>query len=177
MPETQKAIEEILREQREYLEGRHLQHTAVLLEEIKNRFGLSVYKVIEEVQGKYLQKKWAGIAKKEGRNQIEDLIRLLWEPLRAEGLVYEVEEREKGIQMRCIKCPACNTARELGTTTWAYHLICANDAYIVEGFNPRIGFRRTKTLMEGFDCCDHFYYLKSATEMRGDERKYEPAYF
>ena len=174
MPDTQKNIEEILREQREYLEGRHLQHTAVLLEEIKNRFGLSVYKLVEEVQGKYLQKKWAAIARKEGHNQIEDLIRLLWEPLRSQGLEYEVVARPDGIMMRCTKCPACNLARELGTTTWAYHLICMNDAYIVEGFNPRIGFRRTKTLMEGFECCDHFYYLKSEAQMRTEEKKCEP---
>jgi predicted ArsR family transcriptional regulator len=176
MQENQKNIEEILREQRDYLEARHLQHTAVILEEIKNRFGLTVYKIIEEVQGRHLQKKWAAIAKKEGKNQIDDLIRLLWEPLRADGLEYEVRETAQGIQIRCTKCPAYNIARECGTTIWGYHLICSNDYYIVEGFNPRIGFRRTKTLMEGFDCCDHFYYLKSDVEMKKAEKKSESVY-
>ncbi|HYH02282.1 MAG TPA: L-2-amino-thiazoline-4-carboxylic acid hydrolase, partial [Bacillota bacterium] len=133
-------------------------------------YGLEVYKIVEEVQGRHLQKKWANIAKREGSNRIEDLIRLLWEPLRAEGLEYEVIEMPDGIKMRCTKCPACNIARELGTTTWAYHLICSNDPYIVEGFNPRIGFRRTKTLMEGFDCCDHFYYIKPAAEDSSGEK-------
>jgi len=39
-------------------------------------------------------------------------------------------------------------------------MFCQNDFYIAEGFNSKIGLKRTKTLMEGHDCCDHFYYMK-----------------
>jgi hypothetical protein len=37
---------------------------------------------------------------------------------------------------------------------------CNEDAFIVEGYNPAIKFHRTKTLMEGDDCCDHRYTMK-----------------
>jgi len=37
--------------------------------------------------------------------------------------------------------------------------ICEADGPIAAAFNPRIRFQRTKTLMEGNDCCDHVYYI------------------
>jgi hypothetical protein len=33
-----------------------------------------------------------------------------------------------------------------------------------EGYNPRIAFKRTKTLMEGDDYCDHFYGYREMPE-------------
>ena len=39
--------------------------------------------------------------------------------------------------------------------------LCEGDAPTASAFNPAIGFQRTKTLMEGDDCCDHIFYLKN----------------
>ena len=49
----------------------------------------------------------------------------------------------------------------LKATDWLYHHTCSADEAMVSGFNPKIGFRRTKTLMQGDDYCDHYYYMKS----------------
>lgn len=38
--------------------------------------------------------------------------------------------------------------------------ICEGDGPAAEGFNPDIRFERTRTLMEGHDCCDHQYFTK-----------------
>jgi hypothetical protein len=38
--------------------------------------------------------------------------------------------------------------------------ICEGDGPAAAAFNPHIRFHRTKTLMEGDDCCDHVYYLE-----------------
>ena len=38
--------------------------------------------------------------------------------------------------------------------------ICEGDGPAAAAFNPRIRFQRTKTLMEGDDCCDHVYYVE-----------------
>ena len=35
--------------------------------------------------------------------------------------------------------------------------ICEGDGPAVEAYNSRIRFRRTQTLMEGDECCDHVY--------------------
>ena len=41
-----------------------------------------------------------------------------------------------------------------------YQHTCSVDECIATTFNPQIGFRRTKTLMQGDEYCDHFYYMK-----------------
>ena len=38
--------------------------------------------------------------------------------------------------------------------------ICEGDGPVAAASNPRICFRRTKTLMEGDECCDHVYYVE-----------------
>jgi hypothetical protein len=38
--------------------------------------------------------------------------------------------------------------------------ICERDADVAAAFNPAIRFTRTKTLMEGDDCCDHVYWIE-----------------
>ena len=39
--------------------------------------------------------------------------------------------------------------------------LCEGDASMASASDPAIGFQRTKTLMEGDDCCDHIFYLKN----------------
>jgi len=45
--------------------------------------------------------------------------------------------------------------RELGTT-----LSCARDYALIEGFNPDVSLKRTRTIMEGAQHCDFRYCLK-----------------
>ena len=51
-------------------------------------------------------------------------------------------------------------AKEVGATDWGFEFFCKMDPPIIEGFNPNIQFRRTKTLMEGDECCNHYYTMK-----------------
>ena len=48
--------------------------------------------------------------------------------------------------------------RELGTT-----LSCARDYALIEGFNPDVSLKRTRTIMEGAPHCDFRYCLYSGT--------------
>ena len=95
-----------------------------------------------------------------GDGNINDLIAILWEPLRNSGYAFETEEIENGIQVQCTRCPYAALYRELGGEDWGFQLFCAADAELVEQFNPHIKFERTKTLMEGHDCCNHRYTMK-----------------
>ena len=69
-------------------------------------------------------------------------------------------ESETGMQNIVTKCPIYDTAKRLGLTEEIYYLCCASDPFMAEGFNPNIGFKRTKTLMEGDECCNNFLYYK-----------------
>lgn len=95
-----------------------------------------------------------------GDGSINDLINVLWEPLRNSGYMFETEAIENGVQVYCNRCPYANLYRELGGEDWGFQLFCAADAELVEQFNPNIKFERSKTLMEGHDCCNHRYMMK-----------------
>ncbi len=100
------------------------------------------------------------LAQQSGSNTIADLTRVLWEPLRSKGYVFTYRQTEEGVQMHCTVCPFASLYRSLGGADWGYTLYCAADKDLTEAFNPKIGFNRSHTLMEGHAYCDHFYFKK-----------------
>jgi predicted ArsR family transcriptional regulator len=138
----------------------HYTEMAKLVRAFKEKYGEEAYQIVIKQNGERAFTEWKNISEKNGSNSIEDLIKCLWEPLKKEGFDYEVEITEAGFQMKCTRCGLYDLAKHFGITEEAFYMICECDPYIVEGFNPNIGFRRTKTLMQGHDCCDHFYYMK-----------------
>jgi predicted ArsR family transcriptional regulator len=113
--------------------------------------------VVDEMVAERTRKQWQEIAQREQNHRVADLIRVLWEPTRTRGFEFTVEEHDDGVQIYCTRCALYDLAREINGTEWMFHLNCSTDPHIVDGFNSEIQFRRTKTLMQGDDCCDHFY--------------------
>lgn len=62
---------------------------------------------------------------------------------------------------RFVKCLWADVFRELGAADIGFW-ICAQDGPFASAFNQQITFTRSKTLMQGDDCCDHCYYLDEA---------------
>ncbi len=105
------------------------------------------------------------------KNDIQGLINFLWEPLRQEGFEFTHDWNESGCQMKVTRCPIAEIAKALKEEKWGFIFYCWSDEAICEGYNPEIRFRRTKTLMEGDEYCDHFYtYAAGAPAAKmGDE--------
>jgi predicted ArsR family transcriptional regulator len=162
MSDQDQIIEQKLAEQRSQLRRGHTEHLVFVLRGLEKKLGPQVVEAYDEVAGAAIRQEWHMYAEKEGSNTIEDLILLLWEPLRAQGFEYTMEERDGGVQMHCTRCPHAILAQSINASDWLYHLYCGSDPHIVAGFNPNIEFRRTKTLVQGDDCCDHFYKYKDA---------------
>lgn len=87
----------------------------------------------------------------------EALVRALWEPLAAKHFAFTLERTGDGRKVRCTFCPWAALYRELGASDVGYRLFCALDEPLVRALAPTVTFTRTKTLMEGDDCCDHCY--------------------
>ena len=138
----------------------HFSETAKLIRAYKEKFGKEAYEVIVKQRGEQAFVTWKEIAANNGSNTIHDLIELLWNPLKNEGFEYEIKETESGVFANCTKCGLYDLAQYCGITEEAFYMFCECDPYITEGFNPNIGLKRTKTLMQGHDCCDFFYYYK-----------------
>jgi predicted ArsR family transcriptional regulator len=132
---------------------------------LKQEFGEQVVEIVAKERGKKVQENWRRIAKEHGRNDIEGIKQTLWQWVAEAGFEFiEIETEEDGTQFHVTKCPLADMARELGAEDWGVTCYCADDPHIVAGFNPDIGFRRTKTLMEGDPYCDQFYFLKKESE-------------
>jgi hypothetical protein len=76
------------------------------------------------------------------------------------GTRYEiVQDTPTSVRFRFTACPwaACFRAidrPEVGK------FFCDADDPMVEEFSPKIGFRRTQTLMDVDPCCDHHFFVK-----------------
>ena len=132
----------------------------VLLNEWEEKFGPEANDIARELIAERTRKIWASVAEREQSNTIKDLVRLLWEPFRNQGAEFTVKEIDNGVQIYCTYCPLADMYREIKREEFGFLFNCSEDPYIVEGFNPAIKFQRTKTLMEGDDCCDHRYTVE-----------------
>ena len=163
-PELEKLIEERVKEKEKEMYEQFGEHMCAsvgnVIKAMKERFGEEVYDVLVKLNSKGIKEEWKKKAEEHGDNSIESLIMLLWEPLSEHGFDYTVEKTEAGVQIKCTKCPNVDVALRHGVGEQMYYDICKGDWSIVEGFNPNIGFTMTKTLMQGDDCCNHFYYYK-----------------
>lgn len=139
------------------------------LNALKKVFGERVVDIVASERGKRINKQWQNIAREHGRNDIEGLKETLWKWVKEAGFEFTVTEIPEGTQFCVTKCPLAEMAQELHATDWGYICYCADDPHIVAGFNPEIGFRRTKTLMEGHECCDHLYYMQVKPGEGGSE--------
>ena len=151
------------KEQREELNGlRKMEFKSRVddLNALKKVFGEKVEEIVLENRGKAVEKDWRGIAESIGKNDIQGLKDTLWKWVSEVGFEFTYEETEEGTQFTVTKCPIADMAKELHETRWGYICYCSDDPHIVKGYNPTLEFKRTKTLMEGHDCCNHCYLIK-----------------
>ncbi len=128
-----------------------------LLDKWEEDFGTKYQKIVDELIANAACQYWRSISAREGTT-IDDLMRTQWEPW-TEG-EFTIEKTEDGVQIHCTKCPMADSYRAIGRVDYGVQFHCNEDEHIVAGYNPRIVFTRTKTLMEGDDCCDHRYSLR-----------------
>jgi hypothetical protein len=83
-------------------------------------------------------------------------------PLYQHALVYEiVEDTAQAFEFRISQCLWAKAFREENAADIGYASICHPDFAVASGFNPKLKLIRTKTLMQGHDCCNHRYVMES----------------
>ena len=103
---------------------------------------------------------WASLTAREGRS-LDDLVRLLWEPLPEQGFEFKMERTPDSLRIHCTSCPQHDLAAAIGGEEWLYALVCSTDLHVCATFDPPIRFERTKTLMQGDAYCDHTYLVET----------------
>ncbi len=71
-----------------------------------------------------------------------------------------IEASPNRLLMNITKCRYVDVYKELGMHDFGYLLSCGRDFAMIRGFNPKIKFTRTKTIMEGDDHCDFVFELE-----------------
>jgi hypothetical protein len=128
-----------------------------LLNDLAARYGEEeVFAVIDQIIEKNLKLDWRITGEEKG-NAFERFLELLWVPLLDEGFEYTYEKQGNQTMFCVTRCPVAEAAKRMNAEKWLYHLTCLTDGPSVTGFNDKIVFSRTKTLMQGHACCDHCY--------------------
>jgi predicted ArsR family transcriptional regulator len=111
--------------------------------------------VVRKVVGRLARQSGKDLAKALGGNTMADLARGLvaW----AKGDAYEMEVMslsEREYIYNITRCRYAEMYREIGLADLGVILSCGRDFELISGFNPKMKLTRTKTIMEGHDCCD-----------------------
>lgn len=71
-------------------------------------------------------------------------------------IAYEViEESEEVYEMKVTECLWAKIFREKNAADIGYATVCHSDFTEAEAYHPKLKLKRTKTLMQGHDCCNH----------------------
>lgn len=71
-------------------------------------------------------------------------------------ITYEVvEDTDEAFEINVTECLWGKTFRAADAQDMGYAAICHPDYGEAQGFNPKMRMIRTKTLMQGHDCCNH----------------------
>jgi hypothetical protein len=71
-----------------------------------------------------------------------------------------IEDTDKVLQVKYTECIYADIFREENAQDIGYAAFCHGDFAIFSALDPRITLIRTKTLMQGDDCCDHRFVWK-----------------
>lgn len=121
---------------------------------LMKEYGEGVLDAIADWKNGRTRERWREIAKATGRSDPEYLFRLF------SDAVHDYEVIRKGpeaLEMSVTRCAHAETFKSLNATDVGMKMICMGDHAVAEGFNPRIRFSRSKTIIAGDDCC-HFVF-------------------
>lgn len=98
---------------------------------------------------------------KVGGDSIQHLITKVFPMFGQNALEYEVlENTSTSAAANITRCKYAEMYQKHGLEEFGYHISCARDFSLFEGFNPEIKFTRTKTIMEGAEFCDFRFEKK-----------------
>ncbi|MFQ6094813.1 MAG: L-2-amino-thiazoline-4-carboxylic acid hydrolase [Candidatus Bathyarchaeia archaeon] len=121
---------------------------------LEEEFGSEALDVLMEWRDKKTRERWKEIARTSGRSDPEYLFRLFDERVHE----FEVIRKDRRVlEVKVTRCAHADTFKRFNAADIGQKLICNGDIAVVEGFNPRMKFTRSKLLMAGDDCC-HFKF-------------------
>ena len=123
-----------------------------------------LHEMMKRVIDTSARQQMAEFAKKAGKNDLATFARDFLNPdsIYQKLLTFQViEDTPKALEVKVAECLWAKTYREVNAADLGYILSCYADYASAEGFNPKMRMIRTKTLMQGDDCCNHRYVIEA----------------
>lgn len=146
--------------------SKYIQHRDTMLimaaRFLEAEYGAEALEVLAQWKDDRNKERWRETAETTGRSDPEYLFNLFNEE------VHDFEVVRKSPRVLEVKVSRClheETFRRFNATEIGMRMICMGDHAVVEGFNPRINFRRPKTLMAGDAHCHFIFELEKMTQI------------
>jgi predicted hydrocarbon binding protein len=118
-------------------------------------------KIVEPIIQSLAREGGANLAKLLGGNTLEHFVKGMSFWTLEDALTLDIlEQNPKRFFFNVTRCRYADMYKELCIPELGALLSCSRDKALIEGFNPKIKFTRTQTLMEGAKFCDFRYELK-----------------
>ncbi|MBU2454244.1 MAG: L-2-amino-thiazoline-4-carboxylic acid hydrolase [Proteobacteria bacterium] len=129
---------------------------ACLIREFADHLGFKEALSIATKAVKKDAKKTGEIMADQYGDTIDDLFCIVKEVWSSGGAIdFEIIERTKNtLRFNVVRCSYVDLYDKLGLRDFGFCLSCSRDASFAEGFNPKIKFKRSQTIMQGASFCD-----------------------
>jgi hypothetical protein len=123
-----------------------------------------LHEMMKRVIDQTARQQMAEFAKKAGKNDLATFTQDFRKPdsIYQKLLTFQIiEDTPRAVEAKVTECLWAKTYRDLNAGDLGYILSCDADYASAEGFNPKMRMIRTKTLMQGDDCCNHRYVIEA----------------
>ena len=137
-----------------------------VIEALGNEFGREkVIAVLRDTIVKIAEAQGATLSRLMEGNTLKHFLESLQFWTKDDALEIEIiEQTDEAFSFDVTRCRYAELYEKLGILELGTSLSCARDFALINGFNPNITLRRTKTLMQGADCCDFRYRVQKDEE-------------
>jgi hypothetical protein len=119
-----------------------------------------VLQILRDVVAQLAHQQGQQLAKTQG-NTLADFARSLADWQKGDAIQIEVlEQSPVRLSYNITRCKYAELYKSLGLTELGQILSCRRDEPLLAGFNPRISFVRSQTILEGAPFCDFRLVLK-----------------
>lgn len=123
-----------------------------------------LYAMIKRINDANTKADIATMAKARGLSTLADYVKPFLNPngVYAKALTVDVvENTPTAVELKVSECLWAKTFLGSKAGDLGYALVCDSDYAAAEGFNPKMRMIRSKTLMQGHDCCNHRYVIEA----------------
>lgn len=148
-----------------HLQVRRLQAPLVssLIKEFAEVLGNDkAYEITQRVVNKDAILSGASLAREYSGNSLEIMLKIVQEVWAKDSTmtIENVELNETSLKFDVTKCGYAEMYQSFGIQELGHLMSCSRDFAFMDGFNPDIELRRSKTIMEGDTICNFCYVLK-----------------